>query len=391
LAPKGKGERLLKIKLKDKIMTVELYKEKLMQGQQLCDQLLVLNLEGCVIKLQSNSPDLIKKMTAYFEDCNVINTASDVPVNINMLAIESTPIDLGIDFVDWAREPGKTGRKDEYFEIEKGRLVRKVRTGMVFLQSEETVMAAGPCIEYDNQLTNFINSQYMNWLQNRDWLICHASGMRIAIDAENSQGFAIAGLSGGGKSTLMLELMNNEKVSYVTNDRLFAKNQKLKGDGDTLMLGIPKLPRINPGTIVGNPKLHSLLSKQQLDKFQAMETSELWPIEEKYDVPIKQIYGAQRLNYSASLKTFIILNWERGSDKETCLELVDIEKNTGLLKAIMKSPGPFYQFTDGHFQDDNDEFNQQSYIDNLSEVKIYEATGNIDFVKMSELILSTFN
>ena len=56
----------------------------------------------------------------------------------------------------------------------------------------------------------------------------------------------IAGFSGGGKSTLMLQLLDNDEVSYLTNDRLFIH----AGSGQIMARGIPKLPRINPGTIV---------------------------------------------------------------------------------------------------------------------------------------------
>ena len=369
-------------------MTINLFTEKLLQGQQLIDQLLALNLQGCKIHIKSNSTELINKLSQYFDNCNVLDERpeQDAVADIDMIAIESIAPEMGVDYVDWAREPGKTGRKDEYFDFEHGRLVRKVRTGMVFLQSESSIVAAGPCIDNDNQVINFINSQYMNWLQNRGWLICHASGMSIETASDSRQGFAIAGLSGGGKSTLMLELMNHQSVSYVTNDRLFINRQE-----STQMLGIAKLPRINPGTIVGNPRLHLLLDKQQLAYYQAMPSKELWHVEEKNDVPIETVYGPDRLHYDAELKTFIILNWHRDSEQETSLKLVNLEQNREFLKAIMKSPGPFYQQLDGRFQKDNDEFDEQAYIDNLSDVKIYQATGKIDFKKMSHLILSTFS
>ena len=98
------------------------------------------------------------------------------------LVLSATGFDFGgahdgPEFIDWAREPGKTGRKDSYLDLDGGRLVRKVRTGMVFLQSAGERIAAGPCLRYDNQVINFINAQYMNWLQNQGWLICHASGL----------------------------------------------------------------------------------------------------------------------------------------------------------------------------------------------------------------------
>ena len=76
----------------------------------------------------------------------------------------------------------------------------------------------------------------MNWLQRQGWLICHASAL-----VYKDKGFGIAGFSGGGKSTLMLHLMANPEMSYLTNDRLFIHNT---AEG-VLSRGIPKLPRVN--------------------------------------------------------------------------------------------------------------------------------------------------
>jgi len=169
--------------------------------------------------------------------------------DMEVIAIDREAPDTGIDFVDWQREPGKTGRKDSWFDVPGGRVVRKVRTGMVFLQSETQRIAAGPCLEYDNQVINFINAQYMNWLQHRGWLICHSAGL-----VYRGSGFGIAGFSGGGKSTLMLHLLEHDAVSYLTNDRLFVRKEA----GQTRAVGIPKLPRVNPGTIVHNARLQGL-------------------------------------------------------------------------------------------------------------------------------------
>ena len=139
----------------------------------LCADELTLALSGCTLRLRSNSTELLAVLADYFS-----HVASDpVTPDIDIIAIERDAPELAIDFIDWKREPGKTGRKDSYADLPGGRLVRKVRTGMVFLQSEGHRIAAGPCLKYNNQVINFINSQYMNWLQNRGWLICHAAGL----------------------------------------------------------------------------------------------------------------------------------------------------------------------------------------------------------------------
>jgi len=343
---------------------------RLMQGDAtLCEDDLYLGLGECILRVRSNSPALIRKLTEYFSHVAVDATASTMDV----IAIEGDAPQTGVEFTDWKREPGKTGRKDAYAELTDGRLVHKVRTGMIFLQSEEYRMAAGPCLKYDNQVINFINSQHMNWLQHRGWLICHASGLVYA-----GQCLGIAGFSGGGKSTLMLHMLEDDEVSYLTNDRLFVH----AGSGQTLACGIPKLPRINPGTIVYNPKLQGMISSEKREQLLQMPPQELWELEDKYDVHIDQVYGAGRIVPEAPISSFLILNWRRDSDDDTSLEQVDLSARRDLLAALMKSPGPFYQYPDGSFQQDTGSFDEDAYLQELKDVTIYEAKGKIDFEKL---------
>ncbi len=351
--------------------SIKTFSEALYNGANLCDEALYLILGECTICIRSNSKEHIQVLTRYFSHFS--RPAQDP--DIEVVAIECEKPNLGVKFIDWKREPGKTGRKDSYHDFDGGRLVRKVRTGMVFLQSKSQCIAAGPCIRYTNQVINFINSQYMNWLQNRGWLICHAAGL-----VANGRTLGIAGFSGGGKSTLMLHMMENPQINYMTNDRLFinAKNDKV------VAAGIAKLPRINPGTIVHNPRLHALIPTARRESLLAMPKGELWELEEKYDVLIDPIYGANRITLEKQLSAFLVLNWKRNSDKQLMLQKVDLAKRRDLLTvAIMKSPGPFYQFTDGSFFSDEMPLNQQAYLDTLANINVYEVSGGIDFEAMA--------
>ena len=333
-----------------------------------------LGLEGSILRLRSNSAELITGLRDYFGHVVIEPSAPDVEI----VAIESAPPDLGLDFIDWQREPGKTGRKDAYVDLDGARLVLKVRTGMVFLQSETERIAAGPCLRYDNQVINFINAQYMNWLQNRNWLICHASGL-----VKDNKCMAVAGFSGGGKSTVMLRLMDDPTVSYLTNDRLFIQ----RSPATTEAVGIPKLPRINPGTIVHNAALHGLLTVQQRDEFLAMPPNELWHLEDKYDVHVDRVYGAGRITGRAPLSAFLVLNWQRDTEDPLRVERVDLKDRRELLSAIMKSPGPFYQFPDGSFFTDTMSLDEDAYLQALDGIAIYEASGGVDFENLSKRCL----
>jgi len=339
----------------------------MLQGDaRLCAETLSLALGDCTLLVRSNSAAVIASLRQYFSHVPAGTAQPDMEV----IAIEREAPDTGIDFVDWQREPGKTGRKDSYFDVPGGRVVRKVRTGMVFLQSETLRIAAGPCLEFDNQVINFINAQYMNWLQQRGWLICHSAGL-----VYRGTGFGIAGFSGGGKSTLMLHLLEHEEICYLTNDRLFVRREA----GQTRAVGIPKLPRVNPGTIVHNASLQGLIPADRRAALLAMPAAELWHLEDKYDVHLDQVYGPGRVVPEAPLGGYLVLGWRHDSDMPLRVETVALDKRRDLLAAIMKSPGPFYQYPDGSFQRDDASFDEQAYLDALQGVTVYEVSGKIDF------------
>lgn len=362
-------------------LNLELAAKLLGAEQHNCTESLLLTLPPVQIRIRSNSAALINQLRDYFQPV-LKDTAAEKeevqPETIELLAIDQPVIEHGLSFVDWKREPGKSGRKDAYLDFPQGRLVLKVRTGMLFLQSDAVRIAAGPCLQHDNQLINYINSQYMNWLQQRGWQIGHAAGL-----VHHGAGVAIAGFSGGGKSTLMLQLLEQEGMAYMTNDRLLISQQQ----GSCIGTGIAKWPRVNPGTMVHNPRLASLLSAQRIQELLALPAPQLWELEEKHDVFIDQSYGQEKLQLKAPVRHLLILNWQRNSQQPTQLKPVDLNQRNELLAAIMKSPGPFYQHPDGLFEQDTNQPDQAAYLDALSGVSVYEATGNIDFNIISNALL----
>ena len=130
---------------------------RFLADQQLCGVVVKLNLDGYRISLKSNSEQLLSHLERYFSHVVAVDSK---PADIEIVCIESDITSSGFDFVDWKREPGKTGRKDAYFDLEDARLVLKVRTEMLFLQHEKHRIAIGPCNEYDNQVINFFRVYY---------------------------------------------------------------------------------------------------------------------------------------------------------------------------------------------------------------------------------------
>ena len=351
------------------------FDQQLLASQQLLDDVVELDMGYCSCRLISNSSKLLALLADYFS--YVVKPVEKPTYTLTL--IESEPADLAVDFIDWQREPGKTGRKDSYVDIGQGRLIRKVRTGMLFLQSQQSLIAAGPCLANDNQVINFICSQMMTWLQQRDWLICHAASI-----VHKGKAMAIAGFSGGGKSSLMLTMLEQQDTQFLTNDRLFIHAT----DGKVSAAGIPKMPRINPGTIVHNPRLNDLIDTSQREALLALPNDELWQLEDKYDADIERFYGEDRIQYQAPFHALLILNWSRDSEQQTAIEQVDISQRPELLAAVMKSPGPFYQDNRGRFIDDQYQANSDEYAQALADVAVFEATGKVDFDRLASLYMA---
>lgn len=345
----------------------------LLDGVTFERQTLVLNVGRCHIRIRSNTQLLLEKLQAYFN--HIVVDAYQKSADIEVIAIEKDSVALPVDFQDWKREPGKTGRKDSVYDVVGGRFIHKVRTGMLFLQSAEQRIAIGPCLQNDNQIINFINNQYMTWLQQRGWHNCHAAAL-----VKDGFAYAVAGFSGGGKSTLMLQMLEDESTQFLSNDRLFIQPEMTQLQA----IGVPKMPRINPGTIVHNPRLANMLTPKERKALLALPPQTLWDLEQKYDVDITSVYGQGRIVSEAPLKSFLVLNWQRVSDQPLQLKKVDLRTRPDLLIAIMKAPGPFYQQSNGQFSDDRYDFDEEAYLQALALVDIYEATGKVDFATLAE-------
>lgn len=315
-------------------------------------------------------PPLADALRAYFADALTACTKAGMTVDI----LGGQSLVPEPDWIDWQREPGKTGRKDSYWELEDGRLIHKARTGVTFLQSPTHIIAFGPTHANPNQVVNFINTQILNQCKREGWQICHAAAV-----TNGTRSLAIAGLSGGGKSSSMLRMMDIDTVRFVTNDRLMVQ----AGTDAPRCLGIPKHPRINPGTILGNPRLHPMLNASDMARLQAMEPDDLWHLEEKHDLIVPDIYGADRIQYAAPLTDFWVLNWQRKSQAPTQVLPVVLEDRPDLLVAIMKSAGPFFQDGTGCFLQNSVAPDPDGYLDALKGVRVSEVSGTVDFDRLA--------
>ncbi len=348
------------------MMTAETLAQTVLLNHTVAETALLLEFGNYRVNVLSNETSLLDALRIYFAE---FIAGDDQLPNAQVYALETDMTKPDVEFQDWVREGGKSGRKDAFHDLEDGRLLYKVRTGMNYIQTPSLHIAYGPCRANISQVINFILTQHMTYLQHQGALICHAS----AIMAQGV-GVAFAAFSGGGKSTLALHLMN-QGYNFVSNDRLFIHCQA----ADTKMYGVAKQPRINPGTIINNETLLPLLPQQRYNELKQLPTADLWQLEEKYDAPIADLYGPGRFQLVAVAKALVILNWSHDTADKTELNEITPAEKPWLLDAVMKSPGPFHYDSDGRLWRNGRTPERDHYLEQLSQMTVYEMTGQVNF------------
>lgn len=329
---------------------------------------LYLAFNGCRMRILTSTAEISRSLADYFKP--FVTKAADESRNITITVHEGkTPL-AQAPFTVKPPDPGKQKIKEEYLEFPDGRAVRKRLTGMVFLFTSNAHLAVGPCMENLNQVVNFINNRFIQQMLCEGRLLGHAAGVSI-----RGKGLAMAGFSGAGKSTLALELMREPDSVFISNDRLM-----IRTNGDNLeMIGVAKLPRINPGTALNNPNLASIPSEEDRKQFSVLPESELWDLEHKYDVPLDQCFGPNRFMLKAPMDSLVLLNWKR-SRSPLIVRKVNLADRRDLLPAFMKSTGLFFlRDKDCHMPEPA----EQAYIDMLSHCDVWEFSGGADFQEAS--------
>lgn len=320
----------------------------------------------CTIRVAANRPAITAALTDYFHPFVVGPDPGMAPI-LTVTLHEAPPPAADAPFTIKPPDPGKSKIKEEYQDLPDGRIVRKRLTGMLFIFGEGRHLAVGPCLGNLNQVVNFINNRYIEWLLCRGALLGHAAGVLI-----NGRGLGLAGFSGAGKSTLALQLMNHG-ATFVSNDRLMIRRS---GDG-LVMNGVAKLPRINPGTALNNPNLVGIMPEPDRRRFSAMSEADLWSVEHKYDAPLDACFGPGRFLLEGPMEGLVILNWHRnpGPLKR---EKVDLAQRPDLLPAFMKPTGLFFLPGPG-LDCAMPAPTGRVYTDFLSACTVWEITGGIDF------------
>ncbi|PRQ07588.1 HprK-related kinase B [Enhygromyxa salina] len=336
--------------------------------------------DGFRVWVETNEPALLTALAQYFSDFRPLAADSFEAAQAwgeitRITALQADPPDLsGFRTMTIGEyKPGARGPKEAFFDVADGRVIHKLRTGMWFMFSCDEHLAIGPCTANPNQIVNFINNRMIQWSLHRAALLGHASAVcHQPSDAALPNTIAIAGRSGMGKSTLALHLMKDPQLEFLSNDRVMIRPADAHGHVE--IEGVPKHPRINPGTILANPKLRGVLDDAERAKFQALSDDELWELEHKFDGLIGTCFPGQRFLLRGRLVGLVLLNWTR--DGGECIpRRVNLRQRTDLLPALIKTPGLFYlpAPTQAASRDIG------RYLEYLDGVEVLELAGGIDF------------
>lgn len=326
---------------------------------------------GCHIQVSSNARTLLDELGNYFGGYLATDDQPSIILELN----EASPAEPTLPLSHWPR-PKESRPKEAYADLEDARLIQKTRTGLLFLQGLDRGVATGPLVSNVNQVINFINNQTISHWKRNGWEICHAAALA------GPRGLvAFAGLSGGGKSTLTLHLMNAGPYKFVSNDRLLIR----RVGNEVHAKGVAKMPRVNPGTLLNNPALVDVLPDQRRRALATLSEDELWALEEKYDAPMAEIFGGHRIQDEGVLNALVILTWNRGLQTVPEMRQCSVQNSAEVLHPIMKGPGPFHADAAGNFLAADAAVTSEPYAQTLAETAVYDLHGGVDFSKAVQL------
>jgi HprK-related kinase B len=329
---------------------------------------LLLPLDQWTLEIVCNSEAMRQELAGYF------SALLDTPPQkkrMQIKVVDGPLFESGQPLTKQAPAPGRK-IKEEWLDIKGGRIVRKLKTGMVMIFGEEENLVTGPCLQYPNQVVNFINNRFIELKLNQGALLGHAAAVRL-----QEKGIALAGFSGMGKSTLALHLMS-AGADFVSNDRLLIE---AAGEGGLEMTGVAKWPRINPGTALHNPALAGVMSPEEKKRFSQLPQEKLWQLEHKFDALIEECYGPNRFQLSSAMEYLILLNWRFGAGPMVATK-IDLEKRRELLPAIMKNSGLFFIPQSGVPKNQPEE----RYLELLSRCRVLELSGGADFDQAVQVV-----
>ena len=331
-------------------------------------RVLDLELAGVAIRVLSNDLEIHARLSRYYAPYVM---AARAHPRLVVSLIQGRPPAQG-EFRDLVR-PGGRRVKESIRNAGGGRLILKQATRVLMGLLPDRAFAVGDLRMNLNQGINLINAVYAKAMLRRGHVLFHASAV-----SWRGQSVVMAGPAGAGKSTAALHCIEGG-FRFVSNDRVLAKRRA----GTVEVLGYPKQPRVNPGTLLTHPRLSSLLSSEERARLIALPPDELWNLEEKRDVDLDLVYGPGTVDLSARMRALVLLRWHRrgGTVRVRPIEVSEALSN---LPLFYKDLGAFDLDLEPNAPALADV--EQRYRALLTRVTLVDVTGSPDFGRLVKLV-----
>jgi HprK-related kinase B len=263
-----------------------------------------LHFEDCTVMVETEDGGIVSKLRRYFGDFAAEPSVEDRPRSL-LRVIEEPATEPEQGLTPWT-EKGK----DAFLDVPTGRFVRKMRTGVTISIQEDFWSSVwtvrGPVERNFSQVVNMIGNIYGLSLIDRGGAMVHAS----AVSDAHGRAVAIMAQSGMGKSSVAVRLME-QGFDFISNDRVILE-APLAGEGVTAH-GLPKLPRVNPGTLLDGENTRIVLDPVARSRYETLPREELWQVEDKYDLEVDRVLGRRWL-LSGELQAALVLNWRHDGE-----------------------------------------------------------------------------
>ena len=289
------------------------------------NDVLTLSFLGVTLNVHTNDGRVASGLARYFSSFRAPEPPREA---LPIFVLQGAPIYDPLRLQDVARRDAGRSVKEAFYDVPGGRIVVKRRTGIAIYVAEPEHYLVGDVLRNLNQAANIVSTVFAKAMLRRGYVMLHASA---ALGEEG--GVAFAAQSGAGKSTMALALVE-EGYRFVTNDRLLVRPDH----GRVEMVGLPRIPRVNPGTLLRLSRLTGLLPQEARRRYESLSPDALWSTEEKRDVEVDRIFGPGTFQLTGRLRIIYVLAWRPGEAGWEVRPL-DPAARRGALRGMVKHVG----------------------------------------------------
>ncbi len=286
-----------------------------------------LAMAGVTVRLYADRPEVAHGALRYFAPI----VAADASEGAVIYAVHDVPHVEMDRLVDIAPKPGRTAKEAVYEDAE-GRVVFKRRSSVAIVVRPPEYFIVGDLGRQRQQVYNLVGHVLARGFLDQGFVMLHASAVW-----KPGRGVAFGATSGGGKSSMALAMVERG-FQFVSNDRLFVRPTAAGVE----MLGMPKWPRVNPGTLLRLASLQPLLTPEERATVTALPPGELWALEQKHDVDVEATYGAGTIvTRTAPLDELYLLRWAVGVEGDVGVRELPPDARSPALLPLRKGLGPY--------------------------------------------------